>query len=108
MPQRLLGGHVVQRLNRLLEEIAAENDWQVVAREVMPEQVYLFVRLRPARPSRWRATCRAADRGCLQLTPLPRLLGGAVVEVVLGRVGRVAPDGARQVSLAHLQPGGVS
>jgi len=34
-------------MDRLLDEIAAENDWQIVAREVMPGQVHIFVRVRP-------------------------------------------------------------
>jgi putative transposase len=44
---RLLGGQVATRLNELLDEIAVENDWQIVAREVMPDHVHIFVRVRP-------------------------------------------------------------
>lgn len=44
---RVLGGRVAFRLNELLDEIAAENDWQIVAREVMPDHVHIFVRVRP-------------------------------------------------------------
>jgi putative transposase len=46
--RRLLGGRVAARLNELLDETAAENGWQVVAREVMPDHVHILVRLRPA------------------------------------------------------------
>ncbi|MDQ1392814.1 MAG: REP-associated tyrosine transposase, partial [Acidimicrobiaceae bacterium] len=42
--RRVLGGRVALRLNELLDEIAADNDWQIVAREVMPDHVHLFVR----------------------------------------------------------------
>ncbi len=45
--RRLLGGRVAVRLNELLDEVAAENDWQIVAREVMPDHVHIFVRVRP-------------------------------------------------------------
>jgi len=44
---RLLGGRVALCLNELLDEIAGENDWQIVAREVMPDHVHIFVRVRP-------------------------------------------------------------
>ena len=37
--KRVLGGRVALRLNELLDEIAADNDWQIVAREVMPDHV---------------------------------------------------------------------
>jgi putative transposase len=46
-PKRVLGGRVAPRLNELLDEIAADNDWQIVAREVMPDHVHIFVRVRP-------------------------------------------------------------
>jgi putative transposase len=46
--RRVLGGRVALRLNELLDEIAADNDWQIVAREVMPDHVHLFVRVRSA------------------------------------------------------------
>jgi putative transposase len=45
--KRVLGGRVATRLNELLDEIAADNDWQIVAREVMPDHVHIFVRVRP-------------------------------------------------------------
>ncbi len=45
--RRVLGGRVARRLDELLEQIAAEHGWQVVAKEVMPDHVYLFVRVGP-------------------------------------------------------------
>lgn len=44
---RVLGGRVAVRLNQLLDEIAGENDWQIVAREVMADHVHVFVRVHP-------------------------------------------------------------
>jgi putative transposase len=41
------GGRVARRLGELLEQIANERGWQIVAREVMPDQVHLFVRVWP-------------------------------------------------------------
>jgi putative transposase len=44
----VLGGRVARRLDELLEQIAAEHGWQIVAHEVMPDHVHLFVRVGPA------------------------------------------------------------
>jgi putative transposase len=38
---------VAARCGELLEQIADEHDWQVVATDVMPDQVHLFVRVSP-------------------------------------------------------------
>ncbi len=46
--RRILGGRVAARLDELLEQIAAEHGWQIVAKEVMPDHVHLFVRVGPA------------------------------------------------------------
>ena len=41
-------GRVAARCGELLEQIAAEHGWEVVVKEVMPDHVYLFVRVGPA------------------------------------------------------------
>lgn len=38
------GGLVARRLGELLEQIANERGWEIVAKEVMPDHVHLFVR----------------------------------------------------------------
>jgi putative transposase len=43
----VLGGRVAARLNELFDEMAAENAWQIVAREVMPDQVPILVGVGP-------------------------------------------------------------
>lgn len=43
--RRILGGRVARRLGELIEHIAAENGWQMVAKEVMLDHVHLFVRV---------------------------------------------------------------
>jgi putative transposase len=43
----LLGGRLAARPDELLDEIAAGNGWQIVAREVMPDHVHIFVRVDP-------------------------------------------------------------
>jgi putative transposase len=43
--RRVLGGRVAGRLDELLRQIAAEHGWQIVAHEVMPDHVHLFVRV---------------------------------------------------------------
>jgi putative transposase len=45
--RRILGGRVATRLEALLEHIAVENTWQIVAKEVMADHVHLFVGVRP-------------------------------------------------------------
>ena len=45
--RRILGGRVAPRLNELLEQIADEHGWQIVATEVMPDPVHLLVRVGP-------------------------------------------------------------
>ena len=43
--RRILGGRVARRLGELLEQVADEHGWQIVAKEVMPGHVHLFVRV---------------------------------------------------------------
>jgi putative transposase len=40
--KRVLGGRVALRLNELLDE----NDWKIADRDVMPDHVHVFVRIR--------------------------------------------------------------
>jgi putative transposase len=44
---RILGGRVARRLSLRLEQIADEHGWQIVAKEMMPDHVHLFVRFGP-------------------------------------------------------------
>lgn len=44
---QVVGGRGAVRLNQLLDEIASENDWQIVAQEVMADHVHIFVRVHP-------------------------------------------------------------
>ena len=45
--RRVLGGRVAARYGELLEQVAAEHGWEVVAKEVMPDHVHLFVQVGP-------------------------------------------------------------
>ena len=45
--RRIPGGRVARRCAELLEQIAGERGWQIVAKEVMPDHVHLFVRVGP-------------------------------------------------------------
>ena len=38
---------MARRLSELLEQIAEEHGWQIMAKEVMPDHVHLFVRVGP-------------------------------------------------------------
>jgi putative transposase len=46
--RRILGGRVARRLGELLEQIAVERCRQIVAKEVIPDHVHLFVRVGPS------------------------------------------------------------
>jgi putative transposase len=46
--RRLLGGRLAVRMNELLDEIAAENGWEIVAREVVLDHVPILVRVAPS------------------------------------------------------------
>ena len=43
--KRVLRGRVACRLGELLAEIAEANGWEIVASEVMPDHVHIFVRV---------------------------------------------------------------
>lgn len=43
----VLDGRVARRLDERLDDIASEHDWEIVAREVPPDHVRDFVRVRP-------------------------------------------------------------
>jgi putative transposase len=45
--RRILGGRTALRCGELLERIASEHGWQMVAKEVVPDHVHLFVRVGP-------------------------------------------------------------
>jgi putative transposase len=45
--RRVLGGRVAVSCLELLEQIAAEQGWPIVAKEVMPDHVHLFVHVGP-------------------------------------------------------------
>ena len=46
--RRVLGGRVARRCGELLGQIAGGHGWQIVAREVMADHVYLLVRVGPS------------------------------------------------------------
>lgn len=45
--RRVLGGRVAVRLRELIEQKAADKDWEIIALEVMPDHVDLFVKHEP-------------------------------------------------------------
>jgi len=45
--RRVLGGPVGVRLRELIDVKAAEHGWRIVACEIMPDHVHLFVKTRP-------------------------------------------------------------
>jgi putative transposase len=69
----VLGGRVAARCGQLVEQIAGEQGWEIVAKEVMPDDVHLFV--------------------CVGPTDAP----AAVVWALQGRTARVLGAGFRYV-----------
>ena len=45
--RRVLGRRVAVRCGELLEQVAGERGWEIVATEVMPDHVHVFVRVGP-------------------------------------------------------------
>lgn len=45
--RRVLGGRVAERLDELIRQKADERGWEIVALEVMPDHVHLFVKHDP-------------------------------------------------------------
>lgn len=41
--RKLLVGDVKNRLSEILDEVAQMNNWKVIAKEIMPDHVHLFV-----------------------------------------------------------------
>jgi putative transposase len=90
--RRNLCGRVAARCGQLLEQIAAEHGWKIVAKEVMADHVHLFVRVDPTdapaqvvRAFKGR-TARKAACGVPASAPVRE---GVVVAVVFRRLGRL-------------------
>ncbi len=41
--RHLLNGDIKKRLEETINEVASENNWKIIAKEVMPDHVHLFV-----------------------------------------------------------------
>ena len=85
-------------LDELLELIADAHGWQIVAKEVMPDHVHLFVRVGPTdAPAQVVRAFKGAPRGCFARSSAPtQPREGGVVTAVFRRFGRlrVRVDGA--------------
>ena len=44
----ILKGKVCKRMNQLIEEICAENKWEIISKEIQSDHVHLFVSISPA------------------------------------------------------------
>ena len=83
-------GGVAARCGELLEQIAAEHGWEVVAKEVMPHHVHQFVRALEGRTARlaraefpylrrfarvvWSPSYFAASVGCVSQSTVRRYI----------------------------------
>ena len=107
--RRVLGGRVAVRLRELIEQKATEKGWEIIAVEVMPDHVHVFVRVGPTdapaqgggppknslsrHPSGCPPGFGSLMEGCLMQVPsilqgpsLTRLLQGAAVGAVVTMV----------------------
>lgn len=41
--RKLLVGNIKKRLSEIFDEVAQENKWHIIAKEIMPDHVHLFV-----------------------------------------------------------------
>ncbi len=41
--RKLLVGNIRERLSKIFDEVAIENKWEIIAKEIMPDHVHLFV-----------------------------------------------------------------
>jgi len=41
--RKLLVGNIQKRLSEIFDEVAKENKWEIIAKEIMPDHVHLFV-----------------------------------------------------------------
>ena len=41
--RHILVGSIKKRLERIMDDVAMENGWEIISREVMPDHVHLFV-----------------------------------------------------------------
>ena len=86
----MLGGRVAARCGELLEQVAAEHGWEVVAKEVMHDHVHLFVQVGATDAPE--AVVRALEGRTARLlrAEFPYLRRFArVVPVVFRRLGRL-------------------
>ena len=95
--RRILGGRVAGRLDEALEQIAGERGWQIVAREVMPDHLHLFLCAGPrAAPAQVvRALRGRAARVLGEEFPHLRRLAGVSWSDVAASVGYVSESTVR-------------
>ena len=41
--RQLLVGNIKKRMSKIFDEVAQENQWEIIAKEIMPDHVHLFV-----------------------------------------------------------------
>jgi putative transposase len=73
----VLGGRVARRLDELVEQIAGKHGWQIVAKEVIRDQVHLFVRVGPTYAPPQVVSAFEARIGRILRQEFPHLRGSA-------------------------------
>ena len=103
--RRTVGGRVARRLSELLEQIADEHAWQIMAKEVMPDHGHLFVRVGPTdAPAQ---VVRAFKLGphraaaALRVSAFAQPREGVVVAVVRRGIGRLRLESTGRRYIEH-------
>ena len=104
--RRTVGGRVARPLSELLEQIADEHAWQIMAKEVTPDHVHLFVRVGPTdAPAQvvraFKFKGRTARAAALRVSAFARPREGVVVTVVLRGVGRLRLESTVRRYIEH-------
>ena len=101
--RRILGGRVAARCGELLEQIASERGWQIVAKEVMPDHMHLSVGVGPrVRRRPWWVhsvdAAHACGAGSLRAYVRSRRF---VVALVFRRLGRMSSESTVRRYIEH-------
>ena len=102
--RRTVGGRVARRLSELLEQIADEHAWQIMAKEVMPDHGHLFVRVGPTdAPAQVVRAFLGPHRAgaALRVSAFAQPREGVVVAVVRRGIGRLRLESTVRRYIEH-------
>ncbi|MER6952249.1 IS200/IS605 family transposase [Nonomuraea sp. NPDC000554] len=84
--RRVVGGWVKTRLEELIRAKAAEHEWEIIASEVMPDHMHLFVKSHPKRSTSYVANQFNGSTSPHLRSRLPSLWSRSYVVASVGAV----------------------